>query len=66
MDFNYGKCPICNTEFEPVFFIEYEYETIKGNLFKTGRKRRAVSHLECPHCFHKECVDDTFDGAWHL
>lgn len=65
MEFTYGKCPICGTELEPIFFIEYEYETIRGNLIKTGRKRRAVSHLECPYCFHKECVDDTFDGVWH-
>lgn len=61
----YGECPKCGAFLEAVWFIEDEYKTLQGMLFKTGRKRRAVDFLVCPYCDHKECVDDSFDGPWY-
>jgi len=60
------SCPRCDSLMEPVFFMEEEEKTSEEGWwkYKTGRVRRAVSHLECPHCFNKECVDDSFDGPW--
>ena len=55
------KCPSCGTEMEKIWFTEKEYS--KSGWF-TGRTRRAVSHLECPECFTREAVDDSFDGPW--
>jgi hypothetical protein len=50
---------------EAVYFVEDEYEvTSFGTRHKTGRWRRAVSHLTCPLCGKNECVDDSFDGPW--
>lgn len=61
----YGNCERCGAALEPVFFTEEETKTVYGSLIKTGRTRKACSHLECPVCGKKECVDDTFDGPWH-
>ena len=62
----YGECCMCGATLEPVWFIEEEYEvTTSGVMYKTGRKRRAVSHLECPCCLHIEVIDDSFDGDWY-
>lgn len=44
----------------PVWFIDEEFK--EGR--KTGRKRTACSHLECPKGLKKECVDDSFDQPW--
>lgn len=44
------------------WFEEKEYNS-KG--FPTGRTRTAASNLICPICFHKEIIDDSFDGPWH-
>lgn len=56
--------PICNCgeTMLPIWFIEEEYKvnSITGGMYRTGRKRRNVSHFECPQCFNKECVDDSF------
>lgn len=62
MDKVYGECE-CGAGFIPVWFIdeEYRYEN-SGIMYKTGRKRRACSHLECPNCFKRQCVDDSFDS----
>ena len=60
----YPECPHCGNQMAPVYFTEEETKIKNGVLYKTGRKRRAVSHIECPICFKKECVDDTFDGPW--
>lgn len=54
-------CPRCGEALEKIFFIEKEYR--KG--IPTGRIRRAVSHLECPVCGHREVVDDSLDGPWY-
>lgn len=62
---DYGTCVKCDCKLKPVFFIEEETKAARGCMYKTGRKRKACSHLECPICGHKECVDDTFDGLWH-
>lgn len=63
---HYGVCEKCGADMQPVWFTEEEYKvTNDGIMCRTGRERRAVSHLECPCCFTKACVDDTFDGAWH-
>lgn len=60
------QCPKCGQTMIPVYFTEEETKTtIYGTMYKTGRKRRAVSHLECPECWTKECVDDSFDGDWY-
>lgn len=62
----FGACCKCgNTELAPVYFTEYEEEKVAGVFIRTGRKRRAVSHLECDVCGHRECVDDSFDGPWY-
>ena len=50
----------------PIWFEEEEsWIGYDGREYKTGRKRTACSHFECPECFETECVDDTFDGPWH-
>lgn len=48
----------------PIWFTEEEEKVVCGCRYKTGRKRRAVSHLECPNCFTKKCVDESFDEPW--
>lgn len=63
MDYKYGKCDRCGDNMIPVWFIEEEYKP--GSIVKTGRKRKACSHLECPSCFRCYCVDDSFDGSWY-
>lgn len=61
----YGHCPECGGDLEPVHYIEEEYKiTRNGYRYKTGRKRRAVSHLVCTLCLKNQCVDDSFDGPW--
>ena len=61
----YGYCSECGAPLEPVWFTEEETKVVGGIMIHTGRTRRAVSHLECPDCFNKEAVDDSFDGPWH-
>lgn len=58
------ECHNCGKQMLPVWFIDEEEEIINGSCVKTGRKRQAVSHFECPYCHAVECVDDSFDGAW--
>lgn len=66
MESKYGKCDRCGSDMMPVWFTEEEYKRGSvGSLIKTGRKRRACSHLECPSCFRSYCVDDSFDGRWY-
>lgn len=65
MKSKYGICSRCETDLVPVWFTEEEINIIGGTMIKTGRERTACSHLECPSCFTKECVDDTFDTPWH-
>lgn len=61
----YGDCPECGYPLEAVWFTEEEYKTTSfGSLYRTGRVRRAVDYLVCEVCGKKQCVDDTFDGAW--
>lgn len=55
------KCERCGNKMYPVLFEEKEF---KKGVF-TGKKRTAVSHLECRICGKKEVVDDSFDGDWH-
>lgn len=57
----YGECPQCGGPLSPVWFLEEEY--VKG--IRTGRKRKACSHLLCDRCGHIEIVDDSFDGPWY-
>ena len=61
---DYGYCDDCRVPLEPVFFIEEETKIEHGVMFKTGRKRRAVSHLTCLSCLKNFCVDDSFDSIW--
>ena len=58
---NFGSCEDCNTEIEPVYFLEKEYR----NRLPTGRVRNAVDYLVCPVCLKKTCVDNSFDGPWY-
>ena len=59
------KCYKCGSKMLPVWFTEEEEAVTRdGCRYKTGRKRIALSHLECPDCFTVECVDDSFDGQW--
>lgn len=60
----YGECAVCGWPMAPVWFTEEETVVIDGTLHKTGRKRRAVSHLTCTNCLTNECVDDSFDKPW--
>ena len=60
----YGQCPECGADMEAVWFIDEEYKTMQGMMYKTGRKRQAVDYLVCPICYTRECVDDSFDGPW--
>lgn len=60
----YGKCS-CGHELEPVYFEEEEYVVNSGRMTKTGRVRKAVSHLICESCGKSHCVDDTFDRSWY-
>lgn len=63
---DYGYCEKCGSALNPLWFIEEEYKiTADGFWYKTGRTRRAVDYLECPNCFARYCVDDSFDGPWH-
>lgn len=54
------KCQICDKVLIPYTFIDKEY--VKN--IPTGRIRYAVSHLYCPMCGKKVCVDDSLDGIW--
>lgn len=61
----YGNCS-CGYHLEAVFFEEQEEKIYKdGFKVKTGRYRKAVSHLICENCGKNHCVDDTFDGDWY-
>ena len=57
-------CHHCGKQMLPVWFIDEEEEIINGSCIKTGRKRKAVSHFECPYCNAVECVDDSLDEPW--
>lgn len=61
----YGVCERCETPLNPIWFEEDEYKVTYGSLHKTGRIRRAVSHLECPYCGKRYIVDDSFDVDWY-
>lgn len=50
----------CGATMVAVWFTEKEYR--KG--YPTGRKRKNISHFECPNCFKRECVDDSFASEW--
>lgn len=63
-DTNYGECE-CGGALRPVWFIEEEYEVVAGIQCRTGRRRRACSHLTCECCLRNYCVDDSFDWPWH-
>jgi hypothetical protein len=62
----FGKCKCCGSELEPVWFIEEEeiYDSGVKSYYKTGRKRKNINYLECPECWHKEAVDDSFAEEW--
>lgn len=61
---DFGLCE-CGGSLIPIWFTEDETKVIDGMMFKTGRKRRAVSHLTCEYCLRNYPVDDSFDGPWH-
>lgn len=63
----FGKCPHCGCDLEGIWFIEEEeiYDSGVKAYYKTGRKRRNLSHLECPECWHREAVDDSFAQEWY-
>lgn len=60
------ECENCGGNVYPVFFEEEEYKTEYGHMYKTGRVRRACSHLECDTCGKRYIVDgDYLAGEWH-
>lgn len=59
-------CDRCRVTMKPYYFTEEEYKYYQGRMYKTGRKKRAVSHFVCPLCLKNEAVDDTFDGRWYM
>lgn len=65
LNYNFGKCDICDADLEPIWFEEEETKVEHGCMYKTGRKRTACSHLVCPYCLKNFAVDDTFDRPWH-
>lgn len=61
----FGKCD-CGGTLYPIYYTLYETTDINGNYIRTGRKKRAVSHLVCDSCLKNICIDDSFDeGYWH-
>lgn len=65
-DIDFGECPYCGGKLIPIWFTEEEIVVDKyGHLVKTGRKRRAISHLTCECCLRNQPIDDSFDGSWH-
>lgn len=60
----FGVCRTCGSELTAIWFTEEETKIIGCSPHKTGRTRKACSHLQCEYCGDKECVDDTFDSAW--
>lgn len=62
--YDYGECPKCGSKMLPIWYRAEEEKIIHGHRYITGRTCRAVSHLECPNCFHRETVDDSFDEPW--
>lgn len=59
----YGKCS-CGGSLFPVWFTEEETVIDGGRMFKTGRERKACSHLTCTKCLSNEGVDDSFDSPY--
>ena len=60
---DYGECE-CAGKLSPVWFQEEEIAIMHGIMCRTGRHRRAVSHLVCEECLRNYAVDDSFDGPW--
>lgn len=63
MSNKYGTCQ-CGEKLEAVWFTEEETNTSGGIMVKTGRTRKACSHLTCPRCLTNVIVDDSFDGPF--
>lgn len=57
----FGKCQ-CGTELDAVWFTEKEKNS---HGLPTGRVRRAVDFLECPHCGKRYQIDSCYDEPWH-
>lgn len=64
-ELDFGNCPYCGGKLHPVWFTDEETQVIHGSLIKTGRKRRAISHLVCEDCFRNQIIDDSYDGNWY-
>lgn len=62
---DFGKCPHCGGRLIPIWFIDEETVVRYGHLVKTGRRRRAVSHLTCEVCMRNQVIDDSYDGDWY-
>lgn len=46
---DFGVCD-CSGSLIPVWFTEEETKVANGTMYKTGRVRRACSHLVCEDC----------------
>lgn len=58
----YGECS-CGYPLYPVWFEEPEEKIYKdGSKLKTGRYRKAVSHLICEYCGKNYCIDCPLGG----
>lgn len=62
---DYGTCDYCGGDLFPVWFTQEETVVKDGMMYKTGRKRKAVSHLVCECCLRNFVVDDSFDLPWY-
>lgn len=60
----FGECE-CGYGLQPVYYEEAETKRYDWGEVKTGRYRKACSHLFCDYCGRQYCVDDTFDGPWY-
>ncbi len=61
------RCCKCGYGMAMVHYIEQEevQHSRGGPYYKTGRVRRAVSHLLCEYCGHQEAVDGSLDGPYY-
>lgn len=58
-------CPACFKKMTPIFIEEEEIGITDGFPYKTGRYRKACSHLECKHCgYIAHTGIEALNGPW--
>ena len=59
---DFGVCD-CGGSLIPVWFTEEETKVANGIMYKTGRVRRACSHLVCENCLKNLTIPLTGRGT---